>query len=991
MLQKIFHSIIAVILISSFTVAQQYYAVLITGDTPEGYAQSPKTYNGGGYSGYDEFWNDTYLMWELLHENGFDDDHIYTLYGNGSDYASQNPRYQHPNFPSQQITKFSAYLSDVQNIFSWLANGNSEHNIPQMTNNDILFIWTFDHGTTSGGNAGLCLMDGVMWDYNFSSYVNQIPCQKRIILMQQCYCGGFIDNLQSSNTVMLTACSATEVAYRADDVNPDGSDTRENEMYNGSYYHHGEFNYHVINAFMGKTIVGNSIFSDSDNNGGISTLESKTWEFNRDSKYAAGISHPQWSDQGSIGSASFVYRLMDLAYTNKSTLYYPGYSNGHIIERGFSGKLHEVFNSGDEIFYRRSSNNGTSWEITKRLSSGNGNNRAPSIVAGYNDVLCVVWQNKIDSRHYNIMYSFSSNMGTSWTTAAIVPGCSNVYVSLYQSNDYSGSGPTPVVASYFRGGCEGTPSFLMVYAAENGLHYRYANTYSSGWSIPSNDIVPGSSGSDSQIWFPTLASYNSQDLRVNLMYGIRFGYPNQIYSQIFNDDYPDGSWTSRVAIDWLGDYNRYPSLSLDYSNNTLGVWSGHNGSNYTIRFRQGFADGTWSSWEKEWSLSGYDLFFPVITYYNKGGSYPYGVDILWHSSANQIFQKKYYGLGDNWIPSDPNMRLLASSGKFPNITHERQNTTVPVQIWTDQSTSPIYSILYNSSYLPKEEIYASREIRRAAEIVDSANNSHLRIELSQPVIKLSNGESKTIEFREFDYKEKYSLSLSNVFDYLQTEPLNIPGDAESISYNLEVKSSQPDTLADGSVNKNIETPFNDISFEMLAIDNSDNKVLMNSESKSLSNSLGIHNNKQIFTINSELLKEKDIYLLPKVSVDGAFKQENLRFGLVNVSVEGLSSLVKDSTEISSTNQLPLDYNLTQNYPNPFNPNTVIEYSIPTTSFVTLTVYDILGREVAVLVNEEKAVGSYQVKFNAGELSSGVYFFLIKAGDFIQTKKMVLMK
>jgi len=683
--------------------------------------------------------------------------------------------------------------------------------------------------------------------------------------------------------------------------------------------------------------------------------------------------------------------LLALAYANKSTNYYAGYNNAHLIERGYSGKLHEVFHSGGEIFYRRSSNNGTSWEITKRLSSGNGANGAPSIVAGYSDVLCTVWQNKIDSRHYNIMYSFSSNMGTSWTTPATVPGCSNLWISYYQSPDYYGPGPTPVVASYFRGGSEGTASFLLVYAAENGLHYKLADSYSAGWRIPANDIVPGSYGSSSQIWFPSLASYNSQDLRVNLVYGVRFGSPNQIYSQIFNDDYPDGSWSSRVAADWVGTYNRYPSLALDYVNSTLGVWSGWNDSKYSIRFRQGFANGSWSSWTKEWLISGYDSFSPVLTYYNKGGSYPYGIDILWHTSANQIRQKKYYGIGDNWTPADPNTQLLASNGLFANITHERQNTTVPRQTWTDQSTSPTYSILYNSSYLPKVELLAGGEIRRAAEIADSANNSHLRIELSQPVIKLSNGESKIIPFKEFDYTAKLSLSLSNVFDYLQTEPLYIPGDAESISYNLEVKSSLPDTLVDGSVNKNIETPFNDISFELFAMDNTSKVELISTASQSLNSSSGIYNFIHRYTFNSQSLKGKEIYLLPKVNLSGSFNPDNLRFGLVNVSIEELSSLVKDSTIISSTNQLPSDYYLDQNYPNPFNPTTSINFSLPRNEFVTLKIFDILGREVAILVKEEKTAGSYTFNFDASKLSSGIYFYSITTGNFHQTKKMILAK
>jgi len=85
------------------------------------------------------------------------------------------------------------------------------------------------------------------------------------------------------------------------------------------------------------------------------------------------------------------------------------------------------------------------------------------------------------------------------------------------------------------------------------------------------------------------------------------------------------------------------------------------------------------------------------------------------------------------------------------------------------------------------------------------------------------------------------------------------------------------------------------------------------------------------------------------------------------------------------------FSLQQNYPNPFNPSTTIKYSIPKQSYVTLKVYDILGREVAALVNEKKPAGVYEINWNASKLSSGVYFYQLKAGEFIQTKKMILIK
>jgi Secretion system C-terminal sorting domain len=88
---------------------------------------------------------------------------------------------------------------------------------------------------------------------------------------------------------------------------------------------------------------------------------------------------------------------------------------------------------------------------------------------------------------------------------------------------------------------------------------------------------------------------------------------------------------------------------------------------------------------------------------------------------------------------------------------------------------------------------------------------------------------------------------------------------------------------------------------------------------------------------------------------------------------------------------PRTYSLSQNYPNPFNPSTTIEFSIPQSTNVSVKVYDIMGREVATLVNEYRGTGSYIVNWNASGSSSGVYFYKLVAGSFTQTKKMVLSK
>ncbi len=88
---------------------------------------------------------------------------------------------------------------------------------------------------------------------------------------------------------------------------------------------------------------------------------------------------------------------------------------------------------------------------------------------------------------------------------------------------------------------------------------------------------------------------------------------------------------------------------------------------------------------------------------------------------------------------------------------------------------------------------------------------------------------------------------------------------------------------------------------------------------------------------------------------------------------------------------PTKFVLAQNYPNPFNPTTKIKYSVPQASNTTIKVFDVLGNEIETLVNEEKPVGTYELTWNAANLPSGVYFYQLKAGSFIETKKMILLK
>jgi len=132
---------------------------------------------------------------------------------------------------------------------------------------------------------------------------------------------------------------------------------------------------------------------------------------------------------------------------------------------------------------------------------------------------------------------------------------------------------------------------------------------------------------------------------------------------------------------------------------------------------------------------------------------------------------------------------------------------------------------------------------------------------------------------------------------------------------------------------------------------------------------GTSTERQSYTYIDNISGSKFYYRLKQVDFNGSYKYSNI--------VEVVTVLQK--------------FNLFQNYPNPFNPSTKISYSLPKESFVTLKVYDVLGNEIAILVNEKKSVGNYEVNFDATKLSSGIYYYKLTAGNFSQVKKMILIK
>jgi hypothetical protein len=206
-------------------------------------------------SGYTDFWTDLVLMRDALLVHRFMKENIFVLYGLGQDYfdPNNNPKYNPPGGP---LTKYPADKVSVTKIFSDLATGTGD--TPKLTDEDLLFVWTFDHGDRVGDHSAIVLEpDDRMLDIEFASLVDKVHYGLRMICMQQCYSGGFVPLLKGDRSLVLTACEADQVALPCD---------TEMDTFNGVKYPHGEFDVHLLEVLTGKTWDGKPVDLDLDHN-----------------------------------------------------------------------------------------------------------------------------------------------------------------------------------------------------------------------------------------------------------------------------------------------------------------------------------------------------------------------------------------------------------------------------------------------------------------------------------------------------------------------------------------------------------------------------------------------------------------------------------------------------------------------------------------------------------------------------------------------------
>jgi hypothetical protein len=284
------------------------------------------------------------------------------------------------------------------------------------------------------------------------------------------------------------------------------------------------------------------------------------------------------------------------------------------------------------------------------------------------------------------------------------------------------------------------------------------------------------------------------------------------------------------------------------------------------------------------------------------------------------------------------------------------------------------------------------------------------------VLDLTNYDVVTIEFdndwRTIDAADEAHVEVSNdggstwtgVWDQVGTdvrnthETVNISSMAANQSnVKVRLRSVQPGwdwwwAVDNFHVFGSYIIPVELTSFSAALIDN---KVILNWETATETNNMGFEIERKSgpaeftkigFVEGHSTTTEKQNYQFIDQMND--LKANSLTYRLKQIDYDGSYEY---SQEVFVDNPTPMEFALRQNYPNPYNPVTTITYSLPIKAKVELIIYNALGESIKQLVNEEKEAGKYSVKFDATNLPSGIYFYKLQAGSFVETKKMVLMK
>jgi hypothetical protein len=494
--------------------------------------------------------------------------------------------------------------------------------------------------------------------------------------------------------------------------------------------------------------------------------------------------------------------VQGFAYQNKSSETWATIPNDqrHLIKG--AGKLHETYTSGGEILYRRSSNGGSAWDVTTRLSRGTASCYDATIAAGASNMLYSVWERNNGST-VGLWYSRSTDNGATWSLADTLPGCS----ALTPSSDQGGA-LRPVVAEL-----SASPAnhVIVVYADNGGLQYLKSTSAGASWGSGPTSIAPTlrTSTDNPKIWYPSIAPASSY---LSLTYDYRALDP-ELYSRTYT---ASGGWSTESSVSsGTGTiYDRCSSVAILDDNTPLVAWcaqkmvGGTLDADYRIMFRTGTSSNTWNTFTEFAKTSGISDLYPTSSTLSGPYTIARGFRIIYQRTNGEVYTLAK-PLTGNWSRA-----RLSTSGAYVSATLEKGTNTGPTFLWTDQSASPYLIPVTTALGTPmaplrnqadhqgvgtvlgggtEEELLAHRKII----VEDNQNHSILSYELSPILLVNARGDTLALPFRSTD--SIGALSLNTVWNYLGTEPIDIAKDARTVIMDVMIQSeASADTAGSGA-------------------------------------------------------------------------------------------------------------------------------------------------------------------------------------------------
>lgn len=650
-----------------------------------------------------------------------------------------------------------------------------------------------------------------------------------------------------------------------------------------------------------------------------------------------------------------------------------GSNNGRrVVYEPVSSTYHTVFQSGSEIVYYKRPPWGSPSQpilISENQTSELGKNLNPNITIDSNGNLHVVWERKAyGSEEWVVYYAKSTNNGVTWSVPVKVSpvGWEPMNPQIVSYNSYYDN--EMMLTYYYFDRIR-----AKMYNFSNNTWENWAAWSSNGIYNPATDAIPGTASYTKG--FSSIASDRYGFTKMNIVY--TDDYNDHIYYRKLDNFTDWGQLTNLSSIVSGSARHHSPSISNGptYGNNASPelhvAWTRTTGSG------SGTYDNKiihrWTSDQFSWPNVYYTTYYqlqtkPTISGIGQIGNYK--AHLIWEIQGDAGIARQYFN-GSGW--SSP--VTITSNGKYPSLSTGGTQTKY---FYTDE-VGPFYDVTLSSQTLskstgedpnfnPNDLVY-----KRSVSFMDSSG-AFLEFVVHNIKQTSQTGVSETRNFKAIDQNE-VDLSVSKALQNLNTTSGALDKSA-ILGFELEVKGNRVADLFEDERTPALLIGGQNLLFEEQNIDLTSNELSENSTPLKYS-----------LTISQELLKDESLNILDLENYQfkkGVFAS----LGHIQAPAENYLETPTKAITVGIEGEDGFDLSA---YPNPFNPNTYISFIMPKESFVKLKVFDLLGREVAVLINDFKEAGKHQVLFNASHLSSGVYLYRLEAGNKVFTNRITLIK